>query len=171
MRYVHRPLALCAICFLLLPAAAAQGQASQLDPERPAALEYQLPLVQGRKNANPGDGNGPGGDRAGRGGLASLFGAGIVPVKDDAGAQDSGGRGGAEPVPGQGASGSDSGRRARGGRDTGSGAAAIKQGALGAPDEDQGSAGPRVAGIALTVLLVGGLLGLVLRRGLRQSEA
>ena len=173
MRYVPRPLALCAICFLLLPAAA-HGQAdAQLDPDSPAGFEYQLPLEQARKNVNPSGVDGPG-SVGGRGeGLASLFGAGIVPIKDGSGAQDGGDRGNADPAAAQGASGSDRGGEGRGGAgrggaDADSGAAALRQAALGAPDDDGGSAALPIAGIVLAVLVVGGLLGLALRRGLGQ---
>ena len=171
MRYVPRPLAPCAICFLLLPAAA-HGQADvQLDPDSPAGVEYQLPLEQARKNVNPSDGDGPG-SGGGRGkGLASLFGAGIVPVKDEAGPQQAGGRDPAQAgaAPELDASGSGGGGEARGGAGTASGAPDIKASRLGSADDDGGSATLRLGGIALAVLLVGALLGLVLRRGLRPS--
>ena len=176
MRYVHRPLALCAICFLLLPAAAHGQRDAQLDPDSPAGVEYQLPLEQARKNLSPSDGDGPGseggrGSGGGRGeGLASLFGAGIVPIKDGSGAQEGGDRGNADPAAAQGSSGSDraGGDQGRDGAGAGSGAAALRQPALGASDEDGGSAALPIAGIALAVLAVGGLLGLALRRGLGQ---
>ena len=172
MRYVPRPLALCAICFLLLPTAAHAQADAQVDPNSPAGVEYQLPLEQARENLKPSDGEGPGSE-GGRGeGVASLFGAGIVPVKDGTGAQGDGGRGaaGSGSASEPGASGSDPSGGARGGADTGSGAPDIKASGLGSSDDDDGgSATLRLGGIVLAVLLVGALLGLALRRGLRQS--
>ena len=166
MRYVPCTIALCAICSLLLPVTAQGQTGARLDPGSPAGVEYELPLEQARKNAAGGGGDGPGseGDRAGGGGDGSLFGAGIVPVKRSVDAQDGGdGDGMQGGLASEGASDG-------GGRDAqeGSSGGTIKRSALGAPDEDEGSAALRIAGIALAVLLVGGLLGLALRRGLRQ---
>ena len=162
MRDVPRPLALCAICFVLLPAAAHGQAGAQLDPDSPAGVEYQLPLEQAREKANRGGGDGTGG----RGeGLASLFGAGVVPIRDRAGMPRRGNGGGAEAdsisEPGSG--------NPRAGRRGDADLDPVGQTGLIYPEEDEGSAALRIAGIALAVLLVGGLLGLALRRGLRQS--
>lgn len=163
MSYLSRAISICAICSLLLPVAA-QGQAGKpLDPDSPAGFEYQLPLEQARKNVG-------GGDRAGGGGPAPLFGAGILAAK-----KTSAQAGGAGDAQGDRTSEEDSSRSGTGGRagrdsDSTPGSTAIKQATLGAPDEDGGSATLRIAGIALAVLLLGGLLGLVLRRGLRHAE-
>ncbi|MDQ4048605.1 MAG: hypothetical protein M3131_04370 [Actinomycetota bacterium] len=164
MRYVRRLLALCAICSLLLPVAA-QGQrdATQPDPDSPAGVEYQLPLEQARKNAR---GSGSRGDGAGRGGGSPLFGAGIMPVKASGGAQDRG-SGAGEPASDAGSRDSDA--RGAGGADGDPESATIGPSTLGGPDEGGGSAGLRIAGIALAVLLVGLLLGLLLRRGLSEQ--
>ena len=174
MRYVRRPVALCAICSLLLPVAA-QGQAGvQLDPNSPAGVEYQLPLEQARKNANGegggGERPGSGEDRAGGGGVASLFGAGIVPASARDGAADGevGGAGVNGRASGGGAGGAEADVRGAGERST-PGSSAIRPAALDGVDEGGGSAGLRIAGIALAVLAAGALLGLALRRGLRQS--
>lgn len=172
MRYVRRPLALCAICSLLLPAAALGQRGAQLDPDSPAGVEYQLPLEQARKNALAGDRDGPRAraDHGGRrGGLKSLFGAGIVAAK--AGVQ---GRGGGDGDASQGGRGAEQGTRGsdaddRGDPDASSSGRDIRQSALGGADQDGGSAALRIAGVALAVLLVGALLGFALRRGLRES--
>ena len=168
MRYVRRPIALCAICSLLLPAAA-HGQAEEaLDPDSPAGVEYQLPLEQARKNvARPG-GDDPG-DPGGRGEGASLFGAGIVAVEASdrtAGGADGAARNG----PAAGAGGSSTGGGGGDAEGSTPGSSAINPAALDAPDEGESSATLRIAGIAFAVLLAGALLGLLLRRGLGQSE-
>lgn len=163
MSYLSRSVALCAVCSLLLPVAA-QGQTGKpLDPDSPAGVEYQLPLEQARKNVG-------GGDRAG--GPAPLFGAGVVAAGKSVTAKAGGAGGEAQGDSASEEGSSRSGAGGKAGRDSGAtpGSTAIKQATLGAPDEDGGSATLRIAGIALAVLLVGGLLGLVLRRGLRHAE-
>ena len=170
MRYVRRPIALCAICSFLLPAAA-QGQASEaLDPDSPAGVEYQLPLEQARKNAGGRGADDPDSGRRGRGGDAALFGAGIVPVgaiDRTADGADGATRNGIGSDTGAGGSGRDGG--AGGGEGSGQGSSAITPAALDGSDEGGSSASLRIAGIALAVLLAGAVLGLALRRGLGQS--
>lgn len=164
MRYVRLQVALWAICSLLVPAAA-HGQAdAEVDPDSPAGVEYELPLEQARKNAKGGGKDGSTrGDRAAGGGGASLFGAGIVPVK----ASRSGVAEQRNLALGAPSRDSDSG--GRGGPDGAPDGATVTRSTLGAPDADEGSAALRIAGIALAVLLVGGLLGLLLRRGLSEQ--
>ena len=167
MRYIRRPAVLALICALL--PASAQGQAGKrLDSNSPAGVEYQLPLEQARQNATDGGRDKPKRDgTAARPGTVPLFGAGIVARKrgdENAG----GGR--------QGDGGSGAGSRASGsnGGDSGGGSGApgdpaISRSTVGAAGSDDGSATLRTAGIALAVLLAGGLLGLGLRRGLRHT--
>ncbi len=163
---VRRHAALCVAAMLLFPVAA-RGQAdAQLDPNSPAGVEYQLPLEQARKNARGSGSPGSRGDGAGRGGGSPLFGAGIMPVKASGGAQDRG-SGAGEPASDAGSRDSDA--RGRGGADGDPESATIGPSTLGGPDEGGGSAGLRIAGIALAVLLVGLLLGLLLRRGLSEQ--
>ncbi len=161
MRHLRLTIALWAISSLV--PAVAKGQAdAQVDPDSPAGVEYQLPLEQARKDAR-GGGLGSQGGAGGSEGVASLFGVGIVPAKaTNARGRGSGPQSGGPQGEGGGPQSEDR------GPDAGSEAATIKRSALGSPDEDAGSATLRIAGIALAVLLVGGLLGLALRRGLRQ---
>lgn len=167
MRYALHLIALCAACSLLLPMAA-QGQGKELDPDSPAGVEYQLPLEQARKNALGRSKDASGRERTG---VASLFGAGVVPAKTTARGQG-GGQDGQQREDSQGdrASADDSRASGRDG-DTSVGTAAesLKPSALGAPDAEGGSATLRIAGIALAVLLLGGLLGLGLRRSLHPT--
>ena len=171
MRHIRLPAALAVAC-VLLPAAAQGQEAKRPSPDSPAGVEYQLPLEQARKNAageGPGD-SGASARRRGKARPAPLFGAGIAAAKanersgdaEDGGAAGSGrGDGGSD-----GTSGGDRDRA----ESTAVGAATLED-ALSSGDGDDGSATLRIVGIALAVLLVGALLGLFLRRGLRQSEA
>lgn len=170
MRYLSLSAVLVAAC-VVLPATA-QGQAGQSpDPDSPAGVEYQLPLEQARKNA-AGQGNGePRRGGSGEGGWAApLFGAGIAArdVEEDRGTGgrpgSQGGEGGSDSE--SSASKADRGNAAPG--EAGGSDAAISRSAVGGADSDD-SATQRTLGIALAVLLAGGLLGVGLRRGLRQS--
>ena len=172
MRYVPGPLALCAILSLFLPVAVAEGQSDPLDPDSPAGVEYQLPLDRARKNVavrDPGSG-------ADRPGAVPLFGAGIVAAKTGDQAGGGGQQGGSDGGGlGRDASGGTAGSRSdddgRRGREGPAGAPpALSDAAVPSPDEDGGSAALRIGGIAAAVLLLGALLGLFLRRGLRQAE-
>lgn len=166
----HLPLtAILVAVFAVLPTAAA-GQAGQRpDPDSPAGVEYQLPLEQARKNAARGDDGG--GKRAGGGDPARraagpLFGAGIVARKAGRDRADAGSGDTQDGRNGSGGDSSPSGAR----EDTGAGNGedAIRRSTVGGSDSDD-SATWRTAGIALAVLLAGGLFGFGLRRGLGQS--
>jgi hypothetical protein len=164
-------------CALVAPSAAAAQEPVQVDPDSPAGVEYKLPLEQARRDAAPGADGGGVGPRSGggSGGPAPLFGAGI-----SAAGSQSDGSGGA------GATGGD-GNRADGeqSRDDGGGGAAGGGGSAAGPgagesapsagttaDENGGgSTGLILGGIALAVVVVGGALGLALRRGLRTTPA
>lgn len=167
MSYV-RLLGIGSLCALAI-APASHAQESPVDPDSPAGVQYQLPLDQARKDAAGGDAGGHRSE-APRSGPAPLFGAGIVAVKSDrssgggraAGAEARGSRDG-EAGGGARASGGDR------GADDGSGSdAKVTQAATGSPDPDGGSATWTVAAIVLAVLAAGTLLGLLLRRVLRQ---
>jgi len=157
---------------LLAPSVAVAQDRAIPEPDSPAGVEYQLPLDRAREEASdprdrdaPGDG-GSERDRGGSG-PAPLFGTGISPRGQDSANADSQSGGGPNNP--------DAGRRAGGDRaDRGSG------GSTGEASEADGepSLGPTSAsaasgssdlalpGIALGVLLIGGLLGLALRRGM-----
>lgn len=180
MRYLLRPATLGAICALLLPAAAQAQTAQRPDPDSPAGVEYQLPLDQARENAGGGDGaddpaSREGGGRGGRGAPAPLFGAGIVAAKgaDRAiGGGEGARRDGGNRAQGAGEASGGAAASASGGSDEGddpAGPQRIKRSGLSSPDDEGGSATLRIIGIALAVLLAGALLGLLLRRGLRDS--
>jgi hypothetical protein len=163
-------------CALVAPSAAAAQEPVQVDPDSPAGVEYKLPLEQARRDAGgSGGGGGSPGSGGGSAGPAPLFGAGI-----SAAGSQSDGSGGA------GATGGD-GNRADGeqSRDGGGGEAVAGEGSTAGPgagesapsagttaDEDGGgSTGLILGGIALAVVVVGGALGLALRRGLRITPA
>ncbi len=166
-------------CALLAPPAAVAQEGVQVDPDSPAGVEYKLPLEQARRDAAPGAGNGGGvggpGAGGGSGGPAPLFGAGIT----RAGSQGGNG-GGTEVTPDDGdrAGGAQSEDRADAGvtgagdRDVarpGSGESAASSSR--SSDDGGGSTGLILAGIALAVVVIGGALGLALRRGLRTTPA
>lgn len=165
-------------CALVAPPAATAQEPVQLDPDSPAGVEYQLPLDQARRDAAPDAGGGGGGGGSGPDGgsgviPAPLFGAGITPEGPQDG--DGGGRG-AEATAGDATrgGGEDSkGRGDRGAAGSGRGDAAGPGAGQSTPSfstaaaEDGGaSTGLTLGGIALAVVVVGGALGLVLRRGL-----
>ena len=171
MRYLPLTAAAALAAACALVPATAQGQGGQRpDPDSPAGVEYQLPLEQARKNA-AGEGTseprGGGADPGGRAG--PLFGAGIVARKvekgrgDETRAGSEDGDGGSEP----GSAGSRADGEDDAGEDSGGGDPPISRSAVGAADSDDATL--RTVGIALAVLLAGGLLGIGLRRGLRQS--
>ena len=167
------------VCALAAPSAAAAGEPAQQDPDSPAGVEYQLPLDQARRDAapDPGGGGGEGRPRAGDepGGPAPLFGAGITRGgsqgadgeatadevdRDRGGGQESGD---SDPAEAAGVTGGD-------GAGPGAGDSARSFSTAAAADAD-GSTGLILGGIALAVVLVGGALGLALRRGLRTTTA
>jgi len=169
------------VCALVAPSAAVAQEPVQVDPDSPAGVEYKLPLDQARRDAAPDAGGGGrgGGPRSGGGSgdPAPLFGAGITRV----GAQGSDGgneamadasdrSGGQES-----ADSDDSGAAGVGGGDAagpGAGESGRSFSTTAASAADGGgSTGLVLGGIALAVVVVGGALGLALRRGLRTTAA
>jgi len=153
-------------CALIAPPASSAQEPVQVDPDSPAGVEYQLPLEQARR-----DGGGPR-SGGGSGGPVPLFGAGIT----RGGSQSSEGGGAEAADRGGGDESEDSGdlgaAGADGGDAAGPGAAESRQ-SFGAtsPENGGGSTGLILGGIALAVVVVGGALGLALRRGLRTTPA
>jgi len=153
---------------LLLPAGAA-AQSNRPDPDSPAGVEYELPLDQTRKDlsddsrdgksggrengSSPGASGGSGGD-----GAAPLFGAGISRKAASGGGQESSNGDRGEAGAGGGSS--------AGGDDGESGPAVAK-----ASTGEDGSTGLLLPGLALLVILAGGAMGLLLRRGLGSRGA
>ena len=152
---------------LLVPAGAV-AQSEGPDPDSPAGVEYELPLDQTRKDLSDG-GKGPGsgggdngaspGSAGGDGddGAAPLFGAGIS--REAA----SGGEGGGQNP-------SDGGRT-KSGTEAGGPSADGEQGdsdpaVTKASTGDGGFTGLLLPGLVLLVILAGGAMGLLLRRGL-----
>ena len=159
------------MCALAMPSAAI-AQSNRPDPDSPAGVEYELPLDQTRKDLSDDGGGGDrgsrdGGSSAGGGGSdsAPLFGAGIAPGNGGSagGSGDGADRGGATA----GARGGSSGDGEPGGKGASPQPAGptIAEARTGA---DSGGTGLLIPGIALAVLLAGGLIGLVLRRGFGQ---
>ncbi len=159
------------VASLLLPAGAA-AQSNRPDPDSPAGVEYELPLDQTRKDLSDDGDGGPGaggGDADGSApgasggseseGPAPLFGAGIS--RDGAAAGGEGKK-------------SSKGDRAEAGveanlefgEDEGSGdGREVSRASAG----DDGSTGLLLPGLAVLVILAGGAMGLLLRRGLGSS--
>jgi hypothetical protein len=164
--------------------AASAQEPVQVDPDSPAGVEYKLPLEQARRDGapDPGDGGGRprsgGGSGGGAGSPAPLFGAGIT-----RGGSQGGSDGDAEGAPGEGdrvggersdrvggeqsEDRADAGVTGAGGRDT-AGPGSGKSGSFStaAAEDGGGSTGLILGGIALAVVVLGGALGLALRRGL-----
>ena len=145
-------------CALLQPSLALAQEQPTLDPDSPAGVEYQLPLDRAREDAVGGGGSGGGGGGFGgsaegtAGAGAGLFGSGIKPQGDPDGEA----------------------ARARSGDAAGSGAARGVGGQDALPLAAEAGISANnfvIPGIALGVLLLGGGLGLALRRGLRESPS
>lgn len=166
MRYLCRAVAPCVVFLLLLPAVS-QSQ-DELNPESPAGVEYQLPLEQARKNAGGDDSQGSGrrGKRKDNRRTVALFGAGIVRDGDSGGEGDvgpaggNGGRSSTSARDGDASGGARAQENARGGPTE----PRVTHSSLGAGESDDGSGSLQIVGIALAVLLLGGLLGFGLRR-------
>lgn len=169
-------------CALVAPSAAAAQEPVQLDPDSPAGVEYQLPLDQARRDAAPDAGGGGPRSDGGSGGPAPLFGAGIAPD----GSQDGDAGGGDGTADDRDATADDRkrsvGEQSRGSDDSGApgaggGDAAGPGASQSAPsfsataDGGGASNGLTLGGIALAVVVVGGGLGLALRRGLRTATS
>ena len=132
------------------PVASAQDGV-QVDPDSPPAVEYALPLAEARGDAAPAA---DAGDATEAGAPPPAFGSGITPKADRAGASGSGDRGaGSQRADAPGRSGEPSAARPPAAR----------------PGDVGGSATLYSLGAAAGILLVGGLVGLALRR--RQSSA
>jgi len=160
------------VASLVLPAGAA-AQSNRPDPDSPAGVEYELPLDQTRKDlSDDGDGGGGGGtdgsstDAPGAsggsdaGGAAPLFGAGI---SREASAEGKG-RGQSQPNGDGAAAGQGDGSPAD--DNAGESGPAV---AKASSSQDDGSTGLLLPGLALLVILAGGAMGLLLRRGLGSS--
>lgn len=166
---------------LLAPSVAVAQDRAIPEPDSPAGVEYQLPLDRAREEASdPRDRDAPGGggserDRGGSG-PAPLFGTGISPGaggvagdRDSSNADSPSGGGASNPDARRGAGG-DRADRGSGGSSGSSGEASEADGepSLGPTSASaaSGSSDLALPGIALGVLLIGGLLGLALRRGM-----
>ena len=152
-----RPQAVAVLALLLLPAPAVAQQDDQVfvDPDSPTGKQYAIPLESARRQADPnGDGRlaPPGGRPAGVA-PAPLFGEGIATAAKANGANKS------SKQKRSAASKPESKQRSQ--ADSGPLKAAINN--PGAPAGGIGSTALIAAGAAL-VLLLGGLLGFVLRR-------
>lgn len=168
------------VCALVMPSAAAAQEAAQPDPDSPAGVEYQLPLERARDKAS--GPKGPGGGEPKRGASEAdpppLFGEGIAPEAGSSSGEqgsDSADDGSPSGVgPGDGGRAAD-GAGAKGDRaDSGRADSVASEAGAGKADGQrslaQSSTGLgsdlAIPGIALGVLLMGGLLGLAMRRGL-----
>ena len=136
-------------CALWLPAVAAGQESPRLDPDSPAGVEYQLPLDRAREDA-AGEGKG----KSGEGKSPPLFGSGVTEPE-------------AKPPTASGAS-SDGSGSAAGERSPGE--APARKTAKTVPATSEGGAGASVSLIAAAVLIVGGALGLGMRRVMGRSR-
>ncbi len=178
MMFRRGPIHFAVACALLAPSAAAAQEGVQVDPDSPAGVEYKLPLEQARRDGAPGADGGGVGPRSGggSGGPAPRFGAGITRAGSQSGNDDGAGAApdGSDRVGGeQSEDRDDAGVTGAGGRDAaspGTGESAASSSRSSAEDGG-GSTGLILAGIALAVVVVGGGLGLALRRGLRTTPA
>jgi hypothetical protein len=158
VRALVRKLVVPAAVVLALPAAAAAQDEPgvHVDPDSPSGKEYAIPLEGARRDASGGGtagdssgGEGGGGGVSSSSSAAPLFGEGIT----SHGSQSSG----------DGASNGDS-----SGKKTGSPAKQPARSTLASASSGSGdSAAAKTGAIALAVLLAGGGLGLLFRRGLR----
>ncbi|MFL5866817.1 MAG: hypothetical protein ACJ766_06930 [Thermoleophilaceae bacterium] len=144
----------------LLPSAAAAKDEPgvHVDPGSPSGKEYAIPLEGARRDASgggssSGSSGGSSGSSGGGAAKAPLFGEGITPA---GGSQSGGGSGN-----GSGGSAHKGGKKA----------SAVEQTArstlASAPAAGSGDSTAQTGAIGLAVLLLGGALGLLLRRGLR----
>ena len=175
-----RGMTLILACSLVLPAGAAAQD--RPDPDSPAGVEYELPLDQTRKDLSD---DGPGGGEAGSGGgggergsgggggnaddggsggsgPAPLFGAGISRKASSGGSQSGGGAG---PKRGEGSKTREQ-QSADGGGDASTDSDGSEPAVVQAGTADGGSTGLLIPGLVLLVVLAGGAMGLLLRRGL-----
>lgn len=172
-------------CALAAPSTGAAREPAQLDPDSPAGVEYELPLDQARRDAAPDAGGGAGGGgpgagpRSGSEGPAPLFGTGITRKASPSG----GGQATADeaerrrqvvksPERASGDSG-DPGAAGAGGEDAACPRAGDSAPCLGSTAATDGGSSTDLilGGIALAVVVTGGVLGLALRRGLKTAPA
>jgi len=180
MLLIRRTAGFAVTCSLLLPGVAQAQDPARPDPDSPAGVEYQLPLDQARRDAAPDPGGGGGGAGGGPPGGGSaeptpLFGAGITPDRSQSGGEaiadaDVGER------PGDERSGDRADRAAAGAggpdaRSPGAGEPAKSFSTTAAAADGGGSTALTLGGIALAVVVLGGALGLALRRGLGSASA
>jgi len=179
MLLIRRTAGFAVTCSLLLPGAAQAQDPARLDPDSPAGVEYQLPLDQARRDAAPDPGGGGGGAGGGPPGGGSaeptpLFGAGITPDRAQSGGEaiadaDVGERPGDERS-GDRADRTAAGAGGPGARGRGAGEPA-KSFRTAAAADGGASTALILGGIALAVVVLGGALGLALRRGLGSTSA
>ena len=163
---VGRGISVILVVYLLVPAGAA-AQSDRPDPDSPAGVEYELPLDQTRKDLSEngkepesgggGNGGSPGSAGGGDGGAAPLFGAGIS--REAASGGEDGGQNPSSDdrtEPGTGGGGPSAGDEQR------DSDPAVTKASTG----DGGSTGLLLPGLVLLVILAGGAMGLLLRRGL-----
>ncbi len=160
--------------FALAGPASAQEEGVHVDPDSPAGKEYEIPVEGARRDYSGKRSSDRGSSRVrGARRTASLFGAGISPrggstdrVDNGGGGADSTGRGN-EAGEGRGASG------AAGSSDDGGPSAPDRaRGVATAASVDEGGAPLTMGGIVLAVVILGGALGLALRRrALRRGGA
>jgi hypothetical protein len=141
--------------FLPSAAVAKDEPGVHVDPGSPSGKEYAIPLEGARRDASGGGSSSgsSGGSSGGGAAKAPLFGEGITPA---GGSQSGGGSGN-----GSGGSAPKGGKKA----------SAVEQTArstlASAPAAGSGDSTAQTGAIGLAVLLLGGALGLLLRRGLR----
>jgi hypothetical protein len=151
---------------LAAPARAQEEEGVFIDPDSPSGKEYQLPLESERRQADP---SRKPSDAIVQGARNSpIFGAGIVTGDDGEAATNGAGQRPARPAerdePAKG--GSDAGREAQPRDAERDGDAEVLQAATSNPGPPDGGIGVplTIGGVAVGVLLLGGLAGLLLRR-------
>ena len=166
-RMLGRGIAIVVVASLLLPAGAT-SQSNRPDPDSPAGVEYELPLDQTRKDLSDDGGGGPAGRRdgatpgasgdSGDGGPVPLFGAGISRDASVAGE-------GRDQRP----SNDDPAKAGAGGGSPADDNTSEPDPGVAKASTGDGSTDLLLPGLALLVILSGGAMGLLLRRGLGPS--
>jgi len=141
-----------------VPAPAAAERGVHVDPDSPAGKEYAIPLEQARSDA--------GGSKHSRSPQSSRFGAGIEPSPPAAAPPARPARRHHKAATRHSSDASDRSDAADGKKKQQNASAGISNTVASAAG-DSGSPALRIGRIALAVLVVGGLLGLALRRSLR----
>lgn len=145
-----RLLLLSVTCALCLPALATGQERARPDPDSPAGVEYQLPLDQAREDA-AGEGAGEGKRGRGESKPPPLFGSGVTETQSPP------------------AAGSSNGSASAAGERSSGEARAGERRAAAIPATSEGGPGASVSLIAAAVLIVGGVLGLGMRRGMGRT--